>query len=246
MTTDAAFAGPADSLWRELSRFQVGSSQEHGAFIARLAREQGWSIPDATQAFIEYLRFIYLAATSPVERTPSQKVDEVWHLHLTYPESYERDLCQGVLRRSLPHEVGERGREARLRYRQQYENTIAAYRVAFKGAPPADFWPEPGQVKRRLNATGRALALAGGAIVGGPLYLSGAVVAGFVGGLVVGFGAAALLRQSDAFSEAYVAQRMASSGGCGSGCGGGSSSDSGGGGDGGSGCGGGGCGGGGD
>ena len=50
-------------------------------FSARLARDNGWTREFALRAIKEYKRFCYLAVISGHPVTPSEEVDEVWHLH---------------------------------------------------------------------------------------------------------------------------------------------------------------------
>lgn len=95
-------------LRKRLSVFQVGDDQMHQSFIERLAREQGWSLKFARNAFEEYRKFLYLAMTSGHPVTPSKVVYEVWHLHLCYTRSYWNDLCEGVLGYTLHHEPSYR------------------------------------------------------------------------------------------------------------------------------------------
>ena len=57
-------------------------------FTSRLAREQGWSHAFAARAIREYKRFLILAMEAGHPVTPSEAVDQVWHLHLVYTVSY--------------------------------------------------------------------------------------------------------------------------------------------------------------
>lgn len=54
-------------------------------FTARLQREQyGWTRPYAERVTREYTRFLVLAALSDRQITPSEAVDQAWHLHIIY------------------------------------------------------------------------------------------------------------------------------------------------------------------
>src|SRR5262249_40589680 len=75
------------SLWRRI--------EEHGfipghapGFAARLARDKGWPAVFSRGAVAEYRRFCFLAVASPTPVTPSEVVDEVWHLHLLHSCEY--------------------------------------------------------------------------------------------------------------------------------------------------------------
>jgi len=132
------FENPADSL----------------DFARRLAREQGWGLARARAAIDEYRRFCFLCCTAGEEMTPSQEVDEVWHLHLTFSRDYWQIFCPQVLGTVLHHGPTRGGRTEGLRFREQYARTLAAYERRF-GPPPLAFWPgsqerfaDPGRIRR--------------------------------------------------------------------------------------------------
>lgn len=129
----------AGAVLARIEDFTVGGPDGHDAFLARLAAENDWSRETAVRAWQEYLRFIALAGSSPDRpRVPSQAVDAVWHLHLTYSRSYWEDL-KPLLNRELHHEpAGPDGEQTDGPYRE----TIAAYTASF-GPPPRDLWPRP-------------------------------------------------------------------------------------------------------
>jgi hypothetical protein len=110
-------------------------------FAARLAGENGWSAGRAAAVVEEYRRFLFLAATAgPV--TPSEDVDQAWHLHLSYTRHYWDVLCGEILGRPLHHDPTEGGSAERALYHGQYEGTLARYRAVFGAAPPCDIWPD--------------------------------------------------------------------------------------------------------
>jgi hypothetical protein len=114
----------------------------HGGarFEEALAEGQGWPLAFAERVTCEYRRFLYLAATAGFEVTPSQAVDEAWHLHLELTH-YRDTLCGQILGRPLDHRpaTGEPGEEER--HRLQYEHTTALYERVFLEPPPPDIWP---------------------------------------------------------------------------------------------------------
>ena len=129
------------TLWTRLQALELDQAGSAFRFSDRLARENGWSRAFARGAIEEYRRFIYLAATAPTPVTPSDIVDQVWHLHLTYSRSYWDDMCGSVLGRPLHHGTTKGGTAEDTRYRGQYGYTLAQYRAAFGEEPPAAFWP---------------------------------------------------------------------------------------------------------
>ena len=130
-------------VWEKISGFRLDDPASAFPFSARLAREQGWGKAFTLKAIEEYRRFIYLACIAGHMVTPSEEVDAVWHLHLTYSQSYWKDLCRDTLERPLHHGPTRGGAEARERYREAYGQTLTSYEAAFGETPPAAFWPEP-------------------------------------------------------------------------------------------------------
>lgn len=131
-------------LWRALRGMHIELKGAALSFLARLARENGWSPAYAEAVIEEYRRFLYLAATGRHPVAPSEDVDRAWHLHLTYTRHYWEVLCAQMLGRPLHHEPTAGGRDEAARHRAQYEATLWLYRETFGAPPPADIWPEAG------------------------------------------------------------------------------------------------------
>ena len=93
----------SDGLWNRIEQFEFGLSDASLTFADRLARENGWSRQYADRVIEEYRRFCYLAMTAGHHVTPSEEVDQAWHLHLLYSENYCRDFCGDTLGRDLHH-----------------------------------------------------------------------------------------------------------------------------------------------
>lgn len=129
------------NLWLALEKFEVDAGDETLTFIQRLARENGWSISFARKVFTEYKKFIFLAIISPGQVTPSDQVDQAWHLHLSYTQSYWNDLCGRILPRPLHHGPTKGGPAEDDRFWQQYEDTLSLYRQAFAQSAPSEIWP---------------------------------------------------------------------------------------------------------
>ncbi len=136
--------------WARIERH--GFEPDHAlGFTRRLARDRGWPIGFARGAVAEYRRFCFLATASPAPVTPSEEVDEVWHLHLTYTRDYWDTWCGGALQAALHHDPTQGGPAEQRRYRAQYAATLVAYERFF-GPPPAAFWPA---THRRFGARPR-------------------------------------------------------------------------------------------
>src|SRR5262249_50370448 len=82
-----------------------------------------------------------LLCVSDSPLTPSEMVDQVWHLHLVYTRSYWTAFCDGVLGRPLHHEPTRGGEAQAGLFKDQYALTLARYEAEFGGAPAAEFWP---------------------------------------------------------------------------------------------------------
>lgn len=130
-----------DNLWQRLQAFEVGEPGAALGFVDRLARENGWTRVFAASVFLEYKKFLYLIATTGRELTPSDAVDQAWHLHLVYTRSYWRDLCDAILGFPLHHQPTRGGAAQQAHYKQTYQTTLDAYQQAF-GTPPAEIWPD--------------------------------------------------------------------------------------------------------
>jgi len=133
-----------DPVWAALFHYTIGPEDAALPFAARLARENGWSAAKAARVIEEYKRFCFLAVTAGHEVTPSDAVDQAWHLHLTYTRDYWERFCPEILGRPLHHGPTAGGAEEAQRYFEQYAETLKSYERVF-GLPPADIWPGAAQ-----------------------------------------------------------------------------------------------------
>lgn len=131
------------TLWQDLAAMRIEPAGAMRTFGSRLAQENGWSRDYAARVEAEYRRFLYLMATaSDGQVTPSDAVDQAWHLHLGYSRQYWEELCGRIVGRPLHHGPSAGGREEATRYRDQYCATLTRYAELFGEAPPADIWPD--------------------------------------------------------------------------------------------------------
>ncbi len=124
-----------------LEQFDLDDSNSRLKFSERLARENNWTMRYARRVIVEYKRFLELAMTAGHTVTPSDDVDQAWHLHMVYTRSYWNDLCRDVLRQPLHHGPTKGGQQERERYEDLYAKTIDSYFRTFNEAPPEDIWP---------------------------------------------------------------------------------------------------------
>ncbi|MCB9942557.1 MAG: hypothetical protein H6851_02875 [Geminicoccaceae bacterium] len=132
-----------DPLWQALDAMPLEVDDRPLSFIRRLAHENNWSQNHAKAVIGEYKRFIYLAMRAPHPVTPSQDVDQAWHLHLTYSRNYWEEMCAAILGRPLHHEPTRGGDNEKRRFDEQYKRTLASYERAFEEEPPRALWPLP-------------------------------------------------------------------------------------------------------
>lgn len=132
-----------ETLKQRLEAFQFDEDGTVDRFRVRLARENGWTSDYAARVVKEYERFLLLAVTAEHSVTPPDAVDQVWHLHLTYSDSYWNRLCPEVLGRPLHHHPSKGGPGARQTYMLDYAQTLESYGRVFGEPPPADIWPAP-------------------------------------------------------------------------------------------------------
>jgi len=126
--------------WQRLQQHAFECDDGSLDFLHKLMREQGWSQTKARAAIAEYRKFCFLAVCGGHAVTPSEEVDQVWHLHLTYTIDYWNRFCPQVLGMSLHHEGTDGKAATRTQHRNGYAETLASYQRFF-GVPPEEFWP---------------------------------------------------------------------------------------------------------
>lgn len=128
-------------LWARLQKFSPDEASATLPFSARLARENGWTLEFARRVVEEYKKFLFLAATAGHPVSPSDEVDQAWHLHLTYTRSYWDELCGEILGFPLHHGPTRGGAPEGAKFRDWYAQTLSSYRETFGENPPAAIWP---------------------------------------------------------------------------------------------------------
>jgi hypothetical protein len=132
-------------VWAALFSHEIGPADAPFPFVARLARENGWTPGHAQRVLLEYKRFCFLAVTGSEPATPSDAVDQAWHLHLTYSRDYWERFCPQILGKPLHHDPARGGAMERGRFFEQYARTLRRYEQVFGEAAPADIWPGAAQ-----------------------------------------------------------------------------------------------------
>jgi len=132
-------------LWQRIAQYHPDNSRVTLPFSKRLAIENGWSRRYALRVVEEYKRFVFLACTAPHPVTPSEEIDQAWHLHMVYTRSYWEDFCGKILERPLHHSPTEGGKNELSKHIAQYEQTLHTYQETFGQKPPSDIWPSAPQ-----------------------------------------------------------------------------------------------------
>ena len=137
---EATVKEPADDpLWVALKDHAFDDPDSALTFSARLASENRWPRRYADAVIDEYRKFCYLAQRADHPVTPSDEVDQVWHLHLIYSEAY-RAFCDTVLGTHFDHGPTKGGNDEASKFRGWYGDTLKSYRAIF-GEPPEEIWP---------------------------------------------------------------------------------------------------------
>jgi hypothetical protein len=131
-----------NDIWNRLSQYQIDIHDAGLSFSARLARDNGWSHKFAKRVINEYKKFVFLAKVAGHPVTPSDQVDQAWHLHLIYSGEYWNQFCKHILEYDLHHYPTQGGAAERSKFRDWYAKTLNSYEQVFGHSPPADIWPD--------------------------------------------------------------------------------------------------------
>jgi hypothetical protein len=161
-------------LWARLQIMEIDPPDAKTQFRHRLRQYNKWTDDFAARVTYEYRRFLYLAARAGHPVTPSDTVDQAWHLHLIYTRHYWEELCGKILGLQLHHDPSAGGTVESNKFERQYKQTIESYNAAFGEAPPADIWPVREPAAR--GALGKKFLVAGGTVAGMAIALAAASI----------------------------------------------------------------------
>ena len=125
-------------LYQRIQAFSLDNPDADFSFSKRLARDNGWSAEYTHRVIEEYKKFTFLAVAAGHPVTPSDQVDQVWHLHLIYTYSYWSEFCPNVLQTALHHGPTRGGCNEHHKFNDWYSKTLASYESFFGQAPPTD------------------------------------------------------------------------------------------------------------
>jgi uncharacterized protein (TIGR04222 family) len=130
-------------LYKRIQAFALDRPDSQLSFSQRLAKDNGWSLGYTQRAIEEYKKFIFLAVAAGHPVTPSDQIDQVWHLHLTYTRLYWQEFCPKILQTTLHHEPTRGGSSEQLKFGSWYSKTLESYEQFFGHIPPIDIWTKP-------------------------------------------------------------------------------------------------------
>lgn len=130
-----------NQLWEKITQFNFNDEDNYFKFVDRLARENDWSLDYAKKVIEEYRKYLFLCCMTTTGVTPSDQVDQAWHLHLTYTKSYWIDLCKNTLEKEIHHNPTKGGTFEANKFDTFYSKTKEDYRTFFELEPPLEIWP---------------------------------------------------------------------------------------------------------
>ncbi len=130
-------------LYNRIQTFSLDRPYSPLSFSKRLAKDNSWSLDYAKRVIEEYKKFVFLAVVAGHPVSPSDQVDQVWHLHLCYTRSYWQEFCPKILQTTLHHDPSGGGSSEQLKFDNLYNKTLESYKQFFGYNPPIDIWPKP-------------------------------------------------------------------------------------------------------
>jgi hypothetical protein len=132
-------------LYQRICDYSPDDGESALTFTRRLARDNGWNMKYAARVVEEYKKFMFLAVAAGHPVTPSEQVDQAWHLHLIYTRSYWDEFCGQVLGTPIHHGPTKGGADEQAAFHDLYERTKSSYRQLLDETPPPDIWPDAEQ-----------------------------------------------------------------------------------------------------
>ncbi|MGD8782817.1 MAG: hypothetical protein PVG75_00185 [Thioalkalispiraceae bacterium] len=129
------------AVWNKLRTYQFDQPGSVLNFSKRLQRENGWDEIYTQRVLEEYLRFMFLSRFAGHSVTPSDQVDQAWHLHLLYSDEYFNNFCPNYLGEVVHHGPTQGGTKENNKYKNWYSKTLFTYKQIFGESPPKDIWP---------------------------------------------------------------------------------------------------------
>jgi hypothetical protein len=139
------------ALWEKVRAFELDDPESAFPFSSRLARENDWTLEYTLRTIEEYKKFMFMICVAGHPLTPSDQVDQVWHLHLLYTYSYWKEFCTAILKREVHHGPTKGGKQESDKFNDWYTKTLHTYTAIFRETPPGDIWPANEKRFRDIN-----------------------------------------------------------------------------------------------
>ena len=127
-------------LWDRINAFRFDEPGTVLTFDKRLARENGWDLSYTQDVIEEYKKFMFLCCISDSPITPSDQVDQAWHLHMIYTKSYWIDFCRNTLEQEIHHNPTKGGSSEQTKFKDLYAHTFLLYHDKFQTPAPTNIW----------------------------------------------------------------------------------------------------------
>ncbi|MBC7422511.1 MAG: hypothetical protein H7334_03550 [Ferruginibacter sp.] len=138
-------------LWEKIQNFKLDEPASIFPFSKKLQQENNWTYAFTTKAIEEYRKFIFLCCISPKGASPSDTVDKVWHLHLTYTQNYWVSFCRNTLHKDIHHYPSKGGSDENDKHNNWYRETLNVYETVFGYKALETIWPQPGIVVENIS-----------------------------------------------------------------------------------------------
>ena len=138
-------------LWKNIQSFEFDEPSSTFPFSKKLQQENNWSINFTNQAIEEYRKFIFLCCIAATGASPSDIVDKVWHLHLTYTQNYWISFCKNTLHKDIHHHPSKGGNLEDIKHIDWYNDTLKLYKEVFECGAPLNVWPQQSSVKENIE-----------------------------------------------------------------------------------------------
>ena len=145
-----------DPLWIGIREFQLDEPAAEYPYSTRLAKENYWPNSYAKRVIEEYKKFCYLGMVAGHPVSPSDPVDQAWHLHILSTHSYWNEFCEHVLGGSFHHAPNRGGDKELVKFKDCYARTLSSYRRIFGTTPPTNIWA-PAEIHFKRLATYRKI-----------------------------------------------------------------------------------------
>lgn len=135
-----------EKIWDKIRSFELDDPEAKLTFSDRLSRENGWTLEYTLRTIDEYKKFMFLVCIAEHPLTPSDQIDQVWHLHLLYTQSYWIDFCENTIGKQIHHDPTNGGTAENTKFTDWYEKTKHLYQSVWGTEAPVDIWP-PSEIR---------------------------------------------------------------------------------------------------